>query len=72
MWSGAATDTGHVQRSYLTVVCMTFAEWGSTVKKIDKYDKQNPLKVVLSSLIRRCDQNFNDDIVNINEKLQRF
>ena len=42
------------------------------VKEIDDYDKQNPPKVVISSLIKRYDQEFNDDIANINEKLQRF
>ena len=42
------------------------------VKEIDEYDKQNPPKVVISSLVKRCDQEFSDDIVNINEKLQRF
>ena len=42
------------------------------VKEIDEYDKQNPPKVLTSSLIKRCDQDFNDDIANINEKLQRF
>ena len=42
------------------------------VKEIDEYDKQNPPKVVISSLIKRYDQDFNDDIANINEKLQRF
>ena len=42
------------------------------VKEIDEYDKQNPPKVVKSSLIKRYNNNFNDDIANINEKLQRF
>ena len=42
------------------------------VKEIDEYGKQNPPKVVISSLIERYDQDFNDDIANINEKLQRF
>ena len=42
------------------------------VKEIDEYDKQNPPKVVISSLIKRYDQDFNDDIANIKEKLQRF
>ena len=42
------------------------------VKVIDEYDKQNPPNVVISSLIKRYDQDFNDDIANINEKLQRF
>ena len=42
------------------------------VKEIDEYDKQNPPKVVISSLIKRYDKDFNDDIANINEKLQRF
>ena len=42
------------------------------VKKIDEYDKQNPPKVVISSLIERYDKDFNDDIANVNEKLQRF
>ena len=42
------------------------------VKKIDEYDKQNPPKVVISSLIKRYDKDFNDDIANINEKFQRF
>ena len=42
------------------------------VKEIDEYDKQNPLEVVTSSLIKRYEQVFNDDIGNINEKLQRF
>ena len=40
------------------------------LKKIDEYDKQNPPKVVISSLIKRYDQDVNDDIANINEKLQ--
>ena len=42
------------------------------IKKIDEYDKQNPPKVVTSSLIKRYDQDFNDDIADINQKLQRF
>ena len=42
------------------------------VKEIDEYDKQNPPKVVISSLIKRYDHDFNDDIANIKEKLQRF
>ena len=42
------------------------------VKEIDEYDKQNPPKVVISSLIKRYDKDFNDDIANISEKLQRF
>ena len=42
------------------------------VKEIDEYEKQNPPKVVRSSLIKRYDQDFNDDIANINDKLQRF
>ena len=37
------------------------------VKEIDEYDKQNPPKVVISSLIKRYDKDFNDDIANINE-----
>ena len=39
------------------------------VKEIDEYDKQNPPKVVISSLIKRYDKDFNDDIANIYEKL---
>ena len=42
------------------------------VKEIDEYDKQNPPKVVISSLIERYDKDFNDDIANVKEKLQRF
>ena len=42
------------------------------VKEIDKYDKQNPPKVVISSLIKRYDKDFNDDIADTNEKLQCF
>ena len=42
------------------------------VKEIDEYDKQNPPKVVISSLIKRYDKDFNDDIATINEKRQRF
>ena len=42
------------------------------VKELDKYDQQNPPKVDISSLIKRCDQDFNDHIVNINEKVQRL
>ena len=42
------------------------------VKETDEYDKQNPPKVVISSLIKRYDEDFNDDIADINEKLQRF
>ena len=38
------------------------------VKEIDEYDKQNPPKVVISSLIKRYDKDFNDDIANVNEK----
>ena len=41
------------------------------VKEIDEFDKQNPPEVVISSLIRRYNQDFNH-IANINEKLQRF
>ena len=37
------------------------------VKEIDEFDKQNPPKVVISSLIERYDQDFNDDIANIKE-----
>ena len=50
----------------------------NTVKKIKKlvqeieyeneYDKQNPPKIVISSY----DKDFNDDIANVNEKIQRF
>ena len=42
------------------------------VKEVDEYDKQDPPKFVISSLIKRYDQDFNDDIANINEKRQRF
>ena len=42
------------------------------VKVIDEYEKHNPPKVFISNLIKRYDQNFNDDIANINENLQRF
>ena len=42
------------------------------VKEIVEYDKQNPPKVVISSLIKRYDQDVSDNIANINEKLQRF
>ena len=42
------------------------------VKEIDEYDKQTPPKVVISSLIKRYDKDFNDDTANANEKLQRF
>ena len=42
------------------------------VNEIDEYDKQNPPKVAISSLIKRYDKVFSDDITNINEKLQRF
>ena len=42
------------------------------VKEIDEYDKQNPPKVVILSLINRHDQDFNDDIADINEKRQGF
>ena len=42
------------------------------IKKIDEYDKQNPPKVVISSLIKRYDKDFNDNIADIKEKLQRF
>ena len=42
------------------------------VKEIDEYDKQNPPKVVIISLINRHDQDFNDDIADINEKRQGF
>ena len=43
-----------------------------SVKAIDEYNKQNPPQVVISSLIKRYDQDFNNDIANINEKFQRF
>ena len=42
------------------------------VKETDEYDKQNPPKVVISSLIKRYDKDFNDNIADIKEKLQRF
>ena len=50
----------------------TVKEIKKLVKEIDEYDKQNPPKVVISSLIKRYDKDFNDDIANISEKLQRF
>ena len=34
------------------------------VKEIYEYDRQNPPKVVISSLIKRYDKDFNDDIAN--------
>ena len=40
------------------------------IKEIDEYDNQNPPKVVISKLIKRHSQDFNDDIANINEQLQ--
>ena len=39
------------------------------VKNIDKYDKQSLHKVAKSSLIKRYDQGFNENIANINETL---
>ena len=42
------------------------------VKEIDEYDKQNPPKVVISSLIKRYHKDFNDEVTDINEKLQHF
>ena len=42
------------------------------LKEIDKYDKQNPPKVVISSFVKRYDKDFNDDIADIDEKLQHF
>ena len=40
------------------------------VQEIDEHDKQNPPKVVIPS--KMYDQDFNDDIAHINEKLPRF
>ena len=48
------------------------------IKEIDESDKQNSPKVVISSLIKRYDQDFSDDIADVdadadvNEKLQSF
>ena len=42
------------------------------INETDEYDKQNPPKVVISNLIKRYNQDFNDDIADINKKLQRF
>ena len=42
------------------------------VKEIDEYSKQNPPKVIISSLIKSCDQDFSDNIANINERLQLY
>ena len=50
----------------------TVKKINNLVKEIDEYDKQNPPKVVISSLIKRYNQDVNDDIANINEKFQRF
>ena len=33
MWSCAATDTAHAQRSYLTVVRLAFTEWSVPLKQ---------------------------------------
>ena len=40
----------------------------NTVKKIKKLVKENPPKIVISSLIKRYDKDFNDYIADINEK----
>ena len=46
--------------------------------KTNKTEKQNPPKVVISSLIKKYDKDFSDDIADVdadadvNEKLQRF
>ena len=36
------------------------------------YETQNKCQVIISSLIKRYDQNFNEAIRSINEKLQSF
>ena len=62
----------HCGTNYIENEINTVKKIKKLVKEIDEFDKQNPPKVVISSLIKRYDQDFNDDIVNINEKLQRF
>ena len=40
------------------------------LKEIEGYDIHKKPQVVISSLIKRCDQDFNEDIKSINEKIQ--
>ena len=42
------------------------------VKEIDEYDKQNPPKVVISSLIEMHNEDFNENIANIFEKIEGY
>ena len=46
--------------------------WYGKKIEIDKYAKQNPPKVVILSLIKRYDQDFNDVIATVTEKIQRY
>ena len=40
------------------------------LKEIEGYDTQNKSQVAISSLIKRYDQDFNEDIKSVNEKNQ--
>ena len=42
------------------------------VKEIEENNHENILQVVISSIIKRYDQDYNEEIQNINDKLRRF
>ena len=48
----------------------TLKKLKKSLKEIEGYDTQNKSQVAISSLIKRYDQDFNEDIKSINEKNQ--
>ena len=50
----------------------TLKKLKKSLKEIEGYDKQNKPQVVILSLIKKYDQDFNEEIKSINEKLERL
>ena len=50
----------------------TLKKLKKSLKEIEEYDKQNKPQVVILSLIKKYDQDSNEEIKSINEKLERL
>ena len=67
-----------MEQSNISNEINTLKKLKKLLKEIDGYDTRKQPQVVIFSLIKRYDQNFNEDIKSINEKnsksvhIQRF
>ena len=50
----------------------TFKKTQKLVKQIEENNQENIPQIVISSIIKRYDQDYNGEIESINDKLQRF